>query len=565
MAEIGGIFVKIASTFDAAGIKSADNEIKKLSPNVQDLTKQLKQVALGAAAFGAAIVYAANKAVNAASVQEKAERLLAVALENSNNIKGVTLEQLKEHASKLQKLTTVGDETSLSLMQLGLSMGINAEKISEATAQAIGLSKAYGIDLNTAMKLVALAREGEYSMLARYIPALRTATTEEEKAVIVKNAMINGFKIAQEETGTYAGKVEQLKNRWSDVVEEIGFRLMPVFEGLVEAINIYILPLMENFIGNTGKLNNSTKDIITTFKVLLTILKGVIAAFDIGAQAIVIMAAVTTQNFDLMKIAFTDFALIVDKYTKQMNMIWAEEARVIQEAENVKREEIKATFDLTQELDEQSLETKKELFEEQKELNKLISEENDKMMEEQEKEVEKKTKLIDEGANKWADSIITGARIAADSEKMTWKSTGKAFKQALQDRLSNIVAQGIQEIIANRLKSLAIAIMNASITWGVAAYQIGAVTAAAAAGIAGMRAIKSFDVPGVVPGPIGKPVVVQALGGEKYLGKESVGWGTNPINVYVTGNTILDDYQAEFLAEKIGKKIYDKIKLHRVI
>ncbi len=64
--------------------------------------------------------------------------------------------------------------------------------------------------------------------------------------------------------------------------------------------------------------------------------------------------------------------------------------------------------------------------------------------------------------------------------------------------------------------------------------------AVAAGGIFGLTkavgaAIPSLDTPGIVPGPIGSPVMVQALGGERFGGRQSIGRGgvTTEIHLHV--------------------------------
>lgn len=125
-------------------------------------------------------------------------------------------------ATSIQRVTTYSDEDIMSLISLGKVMGITNDKLADATKGAIGLSKAFGLDLNSAMKMVALAGEGQYEMLGRYIPELRSAKTEAEKLTIVQKAMATGFTIAKEETKTLSGATKSLQEVWGDAKEEIG-------------------------------------------------------------------------------------------------------------------------------------------------------------------------------------------------------------------------------------------------------------------------------------------------------------------------------------------------------
>lgn len=176
-----------------------------------------------AAAFSVvAITRFFKKAVEAAGVQEQAERKLQEALQQTGQYTDANFEKLKQYASEIQRVSTVGDETVLTLMQLGTSMGVQVDQLDDASKKAIGLSKAYGVDLKSAMKMVALARQGEYTMLQRYIPQIRGVTDETEKAAIANQAMADGWKVAQSEVQTFPGKVEQLKNSFGDMLEVVG-------------------------------------------------------------------------------------------------------------------------------------------------------------------------------------------------------------------------------------------------------------------------------------------------------------------------------------------------------
>ena len=132
------------------------------------------------------------------------------------------LAKWSEWATQIQRVTTLGDEEIMNLVSLGKNMGIANDKMAGATRGAIGLSKAFGIDMTSSMKMVALAIEGDYNMLQRYIPALKGANSEAEKAAIVNEAMANGFKLAEAELETLSGQWKSLKGVIGDAMQEAG-------------------------------------------------------------------------------------------------------------------------------------------------------------------------------------------------------------------------------------------------------------------------------------------------------------------------------------------------------
>jgi len=213
-------------------LNQLEGELKRSNSQVKKVTNQFsgmwKQMLTGAVAF--AVVSKGFRAINrllkdsvkAYGEQEKVERLLQKAMESTGQYSVAAFEELKRYASEIQNLTTVGDEASLKLMQLGLSMGVSSDKIKDATKYAIGLSKAYDLDLKSAMKMVALAFEGDFNMLQRYLPELKKLKDNTEKQAVAFKRFGEGWGIATEEAKTAEGALIQLNNTIGDFKERIG-------------------------------------------------------------------------------------------------------------------------------------------------------------------------------------------------------------------------------------------------------------------------------------------------------------------------------------------------------
>ena len=158
----------------------------------------------------------------AAAEQDKADRALADALKTTGQWSQQTEQHMKDFAASLQDVTIYGDEQIEMLVAQALNLGISADKMEETIQGAIGLSKALDIDLNTALRYGALAMQGEYTVLQRYVPALRDAETEAEKLAIVQGLMAQGFAQAKGEAETLSGDMKQLKNDMGDLAEAAG-------------------------------------------------------------------------------------------------------------------------------------------------------------------------------------------------------------------------------------------------------------------------------------------------------------------------------------------------------
>lgn len=215
-------------------IKARDEASRKLL-NVGNaavsMGSMLKKAAIGIGAYlGVREIARFTKS----SIDAFAEEELAVNQLNSALAllgKQGELEAMRQFASEMQKMTIVGDETVMQIMQLGVSVGhLSGTQLQEATKAAIGLSKALGIDIKAAMLLVAKAAAGNTSTFSRYGIVLNENLSTQEKFNEVLKIGGNAFKLAEAETKTYSGTIAQLKNAFGDVKELIGNALIPVFK-----------------------------------------------------------------------------------------------------------------------------------------------------------------------------------------------------------------------------------------------------------------------------------------------------------------------------------------------
>lgn len=220
-----------------------------------------------------------NKSLELFKEQEYAENALEAVTGNS-------AQGFKNFASELQDMTIIGDEATIQLMTLGKNMQVANGDLKEVTKGAVGLSEAFKIDLNTAMKMSTAANQGQYSMLARYLPALKNATTEAEKQAIVQAAMAKGYKQATDKAQTFSGRLQQLENVQGDNLEAFGKIISVIGKDYVEAC-LEGAKAVNNFLNDTDRIAS----IGATFEVLKE------AGKDIGKE---IFSEVKTSVNEIM-------------------------------------------------------------------------------------------------------------------------------------------------------------------------------------------------------------------------------------------------------------------------
>ena len=174
------------------------------------------------ALVGAGGIGLAKRLIDLSAAQERAEVGLTAALKSMGHSAALYGGRLKSLASEMQRQTVYGDEFILGLMTQAINLGISAEATGRATKQAIGLATALKMDLNTALRYTALAHQGEFTMLRRYLPELRATTDATEQLAIVQRVAAAGWQQARAEVETTEGAIKQLKDAMGDLGEMAG-------------------------------------------------------------------------------------------------------------------------------------------------------------------------------------------------------------------------------------------------------------------------------------------------------------------------------------------------------
>lgn len=169
-----------------------------------------------------------------ADAQAQAERQLAASLEASGGAVEERLAGFKEFASQLQRITTVGDETTLQNLQVAKSMGLTDAQAKSAAQNAVALAKAFGINESSAIRYTAALEQGDTTMLNRYIPTLRGLEDDSARVAEAQRILADAFKLAETEANTGLGPLKQLSNSLGDLGEQFGVAILPAVQKFAE-------------------------------------------------------------------------------------------------------------------------------------------------------------------------------------------------------------------------------------------------------------------------------------------------------------------------------------------
>ena len=264
-----------------SSMQKAEKRLKKFGKSMANVGKKMSM------ALTLPIVGLAVKSAQAFDTQELAVQKLSAQIKQSGQDISSILPKYQKFAAKLQDLTIVGDEVTLGLIQMAMTMGSDAPD--KAAQNAIALSKALGVDLNSAIKMVTLAEKGEFTMLNRYVPALRATENEAEKLAITTQLYADGLAIAKAEALNGLGPLKQLKNTFGDLLEEIGKLIVEndTFKNSIQGLKTRFEGLITRF----QEMTPQTKKIIVTIAAVVAAIGPLIAIIGALTMAMGFLAA----------------------------------------------------------------------------------------------------------------------------------------------------------------------------------------------------------------------------------------------------------------------------------
>lgn len=230
-------------------MKKIDSSLTKVIDNVSK-----KMIGLGtkmSIGLTAPFTLFAGASIHGFAEEEQATRKLEAALKANGRQVQETLADYTEFAAEMQRLTVVGDETTIGMLQQAESFGITGDNAKRAVQNAIAMQSAFGMNAESAMRLTVQLEKGNAQMLSRYIPTLKGIKSPIEKAAKAQEFLANAFKVSEAEAKSGLGPLMQLKNTYGDLQEMFG-------KILLEALNPIIARGKEVVLWLQG-LSESTK------------------------------------------------------------------------------------------------------------------------------------------------------------------------------------------------------------------------------------------------------------------------------------------------------------------
>lgn len=243
--------------------KSAESALDKVKKSLKDMSSKggsgassLGKLAAAAGPMGVAVAAGAAAVKKCSQTikeltevyekQAKAEIQLEVAAKNNPYLTAQSVDRLKDYASHLQSIGTVGDEDLMPVMAKLAAVGRTEAEIQDIMSAALDMSAGGMISLASAADGLSKTLDGQAGELDKMIPGLKTLTTEQLKNGDAIRKAADAYAGMSEEVTKATGSTQQLKNAWGDFKENLG-----------EGFSKIISPIKNMFTGLITNINNS--------------------------------------------------------------------------------------------------------------------------------------------------------------------------------------------------------------------------------------------------------------------------------------------------------------------
>ena len=231
----------------------AADQTEKAAKRSESLSKALSGVGKVVAGLGLAGLFGAMIA-EASESEQKVTELNAV-LKSTGGIAGVTAKQALDLANNFQNVTRFSDEAVLSGENMLLTFtNIGKDVFPRATAAVLDYATKFG-SVEQASIAIGKALQDPITGVTnlRRVGVMLTDQQEEQiktfmKAGQIQKAQAIILKELETEFGglavamgkTFAGKLDILKNKFSDILEKVGGQLLPILGDLLDWVSNFI-------------------------------------------------------------------------------------------------------------------------------------------------------------------------------------------------------------------------------------------------------------------------------------------------------------------------------------
>lgn len=252
---VGAVVARILTQYSDKGSKAANKDIIKLGKQFDAFAKKTaKAFGLAAVAVAAFAIKIGKDAVQAAIADQKSQALLANSLRNTTGATNAAIASVESYVSNLQlQIGVTDDELRPSLAKLAAVTG-SVSAAQGLLGTALDVSAFAGVDLSTATTAVTRALQGNFRGLQKLVPSIdATVVKSKDLAAIFEEVNKATTGSAATRANTLEFRLNILRIRFGDILETLGYKLLPVLENFAKVISNKVLPQVEAFVEANGQ------------------------------------------------------------------------------------------------------------------------------------------------------------------------------------------------------------------------------------------------------------------------------------------------------------------------
>jgi len=301
----GAIIARIITQYSAKGSKQAQKDITKLG---KDFDKFAKRTALAFAAATAAVgafsLKIGTDAVRAAMDDQKSQALLASTLRNTVGATDAAIASTEQYITLLQKEVSVADdELRPALATLARATG-DVTSAQSLLGTALNISAGTGKDLASVSLALSKAVNGNLGALTRLGVPLDKNIIKSGNLDAALQSLNDTFKDqANIRAKTLEYRLKGLQLAYGEVLETLGYALLPVIERFADIVATKVLPQLEAWISaNKDKLAAALEIILTQLPQLITQVFNLFDFIQRNLNTIKVLGAVLVSTFAAAKV-----------------------------------------------------------------------------------------------------------------------------------------------------------------------------------------------------------------------------------------------------------------------
>jgi hypothetical protein len=302
---VGAIIARIITQYSAKGSKAAQKDINNLTKQFDTFAKKsAKAFGIAAAASAAFAAKIGTDAVRAAMDDQKSQALLASTLRNTVGATDAAIAGTEEYITLLQKQVNVADdELRPALATLARATG-DVASAQALLGTALNISAGTGRDLQTVSLALAKASNGNLGALTKLGIQLDAGTIKSknfDKALVAVNKTFKDQ--ADVRAKTLEFRLIGLQLAYGEILETLGYALLPVIEQFANVIQTKVLPQLEAWINaNKDRLAAGLETILTQVPILIENVTDLFGYIQRNLGTIKVLAALLVSTFAATKV-----------------------------------------------------------------------------------------------------------------------------------------------------------------------------------------------------------------------------------------------------------------------